>query len=256
LNIRHIDTACVAFELSGVRFLTDPCFDQPGRLYHYGFGAVSRKTGTAAAKKEDISVPDIVLLSHHQHGDNLDRSGEEFLKTCPLGFSTTSAARKFSNLRGLRPWESVELEIKGKQLRVTGIPARHRPIWLPEFFSGKVLGFVLELEGKTIYITGDTVYFKALGELSRRFGPIDLVIPHMGSVEFHYLTAWARYTMDSKQAVRLLNEIKPDYAFPIHFQGWTHFKETEEKIRGNFAALAPGIQLTWPRSGETQTLEI
>ena len=42
VNITHIDTACILLEINGYRILTDPTLDSAGKLYHHGFGSISR----------------------------------------------------------------------------------------------------------------------------------------------------------------------------------------------------------------------
>ena len=57
-------------ELGGLRFLTDPTFDDPGdyQLPH----VTLQKTARPAILAEELGQIDAVLLSHDQHADNLD----------------------------------------------------------------------------------------------------------------------------------------------------------------------------------------
>ena len=102
-TLTHVDTACALLEVGGWRLLTDPAFDPPGRRYHFGFGALSRKTGAPALQPGELGPLDAVLLSHHQHGDNLDEAGEAFTRRAPLVLTTRAAARGLPAARGLAP---------------------------------------------------------------------------------------------------------------------------------------------------------
>ncbi|HEX6182046.1 MAG TPA: MBL fold metallo-hydrolase, partial [Chitinophagaceae bacterium] len=117
---------------------------------------------------------------------------------------------------------------------------QHHPLWLPEFFSGPVIGFIIEFDGQdngVIYISGDTVYFKGIEDVGRRY-TIDIGIFHVGSVQFRYLTGFGRYTMNSKDLLKAVNILNPRKVIPIHYTGWTHFKEDPQSLRTVLASNA------------------
>lgn len=231
VTITHIDTACVILDINGFRIMTDPVLDPPGSLYHFGYGSFSKKKSSPALKPEQIGNIDLILLSHHQHKDNFDKAGKEFAKSVSQLLTTKAGARKLSNATGLTNWERIKIEtplVSG--LKITATPAQHHPWWLPEFFSGKVIGFIIEWEGQegAYYISGDTVYFKGIEEIAQRF-TIDTGIMHLGSVQFRYLTGLGKYTFDVRSAVKAANVLKMKRFIPVHYSGWSHFKETDEE---------------------------
>ncbi len=258
VNITHIDTACILIEINGYRILTDPTFDGGGDFYYHGFGAVSKKTGFPAMDPADLGRVDLVLLSHHQHHDNLDFKGRDFVLGHDQVLSTKSAAKEMQHIIGLSNWQTyaVDTELLGN-LRITAVPAQHRPWWIPEFISGKVIGFVIEFEQQqngVIYISGDTVYFDGIPKVAKRFN-VDIGIFHAGSVQFRYLTGLGMYTMDGRQLLRAARDIMPRVILPIHRNGWTHFKEKETDLQRILASdpvisartifLAPGLRTTF-----------
>jgi L-ascorbate metabolism protein UlaG (beta-lactamase superfamily) len=239
LSITHIDTACVLLDINGYRILTDPTLDCAGKLYYHGSGTFSRKTENPALQIEQLPKIDLVLLSHHQHKDNFDTKGQEFTKTVPTVISTKSAAQALPGIIGLNDWESYRLPTQAvTNLTITATPARHHPWWVPEFLAGKVIGFIIafeEQEEGVIYISGDTVYFKGIEEVGRRYR-IDIGIFHLGSVQFRYLTGFGKYTMDSHDLLRAVNVLNLNRIIPVHHKGWSHFKETENKLRHAIAS--------------------
>jgi len=239
IKITHIDTACISLEINGFKILTDPTLDHAGKLYHHGYGGFSRKTDEPALSAEDLQNIDLILLSHHQHKDNFDIKGAEFAKQASLILSTKAASKVLTNAIGLDNWETYRVNTnKISNLRITATPAQHHPWWIPEFVSGKVIGFVIECddqENGVIYISGDTVYFKGIEEVASRFR-IDLGIFHVGDVQFRYLTGFGKYTMDSKELIQAINVLRPRTIIPIHYRGWTHFKENETALRQTLAA--------------------
>jgi L-ascorbate metabolism protein UlaG (beta-lactamase superfamily) len=254
ISITHIDTACILLEVNGYRILTDPTLDDAGKLYYHGSGSFSRKMENPAVHPEQLHDIDLILLSHHQHKDNFDNKGKAFALTVSKIISTKAAAKAIVGITGLDNWESYTIETaKLTNLKITATPAQHHPWWVPEFFSGKVIGFVIEFEGQengVIYISGDTVYFKGIDEIAKRF-TVDIGIFHVGSVQFRYLTGFGQYTMDSKGLIQSVRMLKPRTIIPIHHKGWSHFKEKEtelrkaivanEEVNGNTIFLVSGI---------------
>lgn len=176
------------------------------------------------------------LLGQYQVGPHhFDRAGKELAKSAPLILSTQAAAKAVPGVTGLRVWDSYMVENeKVPGLKITATPCQHRPWWLPEFFSGPVIGFVLEFPGQSngvLYISGDTVYFKGIPEIAQRFPKIDIGIFHLGSAQFRYLSGLGRYTMDGKDLEKAVAVLKPNKVLPIHYRGWSHFKESEELLR-------------------------
>lgn len=247
VSITHIDTACMLLEINGYRILTDPTLDDAGKLYYHGSGGFSRKTGNPALHREELPLIDLVLLSHHQHKDNFDDNGKAFALTVPVILSTTSASKAIHGITGLSPWETYEINtphVPG--LRITAAPAQHHPWWVPEFLSGKVIGFIIEFDGQdqgVIYISGDTVYFKGIEEVARRYR-VDLAILHLGSVQFRYLTGFGRYTMNSSDFLKSVQVLDPVNIVPIHTKGWSHFKEQEPTLKKILAEYPPVLERT------------
>lgn len=255
INITHIDTACILLELNGYKILTDPTLDKAGKLYYHGSGTFSRKTGDPAITIDKLHDVDLVLLSHHQHKDNFDDNGKKFAQTVPLIISTKPAARAIKGVTGLSDWESYKIDTpKVPGLKITATPAQHHPWWVPEILAGKVIGFVIEFDGQqngVIYISGDTVYFKGIEQVARMY-KVDIGIFHLGSVEIRYLTGFGRYTMNGADLLRSAEVLKPEKIIPIHYKGWSHFKEKENTLRAKIAGskqvsgktvfLVPGVK--------------
>ena len=102
-----------------------------------------------------------------------------------------------------------------------------------------------------VYISGDTVYFRGIEEVARRY-KVDIGIFHLGSVQFRYLTGFGRYTMNAKDLLNAIRVINPNLVIPIHHTGWTHFKEntatlikvvtTDHSAADKILFLNPGIR--------------
>ncbi len=252
ISITHIDTACIILDINGFRIMTDPVLDKAGKLSHFGYGAFSRKSSNPALTKEEIGKIDLILLSHHQHKDNFDKAGKKFAKSVERIITTIQAAKTLKNGVGLNNWESITIETtKVPGLKITATPAQHHPWWVPQFFAGKVIGFIIEWNGQekgAYYISGDTVFFKGIKKIAHRF-TIDVGIFHLGSVQFRHLTGYGKYTFDVKEALKAANLLAINTFIPIHFSGWSHFKEVDAQVKGVFEKEKLNSTLKWLKTG-------
>ena len=226
MRLTHIGTATVLIEVGGLRLLTDPALDPAGQRYRFGTGLSSMKTLAPAIPAGGLGRLDAVLVSHDQHADNLDDAGRRALGQAGVVLTTRAGARRLGgNARGLAPWESFTVARGGERIEITATPARHGPpLSVP--LVGPVIGFVLRWNGQragAVYISGDTVWFGALQELPRRF-QIGTALLHLGGARFP-ITGKVRYTLDARDAVKMVKVIDPRTIVPVHYDGWTHFLE-------------------------------
>ena len=249
LRITLIGGPTALIELDGFRLLTDPTFDPPG---DYPLPHVTlTKLSSPALALEQLGPIDAVLLSHDQHADNLDHSGQELLGKVGCVLTTKAGAGRLGgHTEGLAPWDTVELSKSGRSLRVTATPARHGPVGI-EPFSGDVIGFVVESDNApSIYITGDTVWYAGVAEVARRFKP-GVVMPFAGSAKtrgpFHL-------TMDTNDVVETAHEFRDAVIVPVHHDSWAHFTQSGHDVEQTFAALGFASRLRMLEPGVATTI--
>ncbi|UBU08312.1 MBL fold metallo-hydrolase [Nonomuraea gerenzanensis] len=254
VRFTHIGGPTVLIEFGGWRLLTDPTFDPPGRTYAFGWGISSRKLTGPAIAAADLPAIDAVLLTHVRHGDNLDDAGRALLPAAGTIVTTSSGTRHLPlPARGLRAGQATRLEAPGRPpIDVTATPCRHGPP-LSRPVVGEVIGFALTWPGQEygpLWITGDTVYHRALREAAARLRP-GTVLLHLGGVSFP-ITGPLRYTMTARQAVRLHEVMDPRTVLPIHYEGWQHFRQNREGVERELAADSTGLResLRWLSAGD------
>jgi L-ascorbate metabolism protein UlaG (beta-lactamase superfamily) len=244
LRLTHVGGPTVLIEVGGWRLLTDPTFDAPGKRYHFGWGAVSRKVAGPAIPAADIGRIDAVLLSHDHHDDNLDAAGRALLPAAGTVVTTVAGARRLGHsARGLAPWQATRLEAPDRPaIEVTATPCRHHAPGL-HFIVGDVIGFALRWEGQrhgALWISGDTVLYDGVREVATRI-EVDTALLHLGGVRFP-VTGPLRYTMTARDAVELCRLIHPRTVIPIHYEGWAHFREGREAIEREFDSAPEDIR--------------
>jgi L-ascorbate metabolism protein UlaG (beta-lactamase superfamily) len=244
IRITHIGGPTALIEVGGWRLLTDPTFDPPGRKYSFGWGTGSRKLAGPAIAAAELAPIDAVLLTHDHHGDNLDPAGRALLPTAGVVVTTASGAKRLGGTtRGLEPWQATRLEAPERlTIEITATPCRHGPP-LSHPLIGDVIGFALRWEGQqhgVLWISGDTVLYDGVREVAARL-EIATAILHLGGVRFP-VTGPVRYTMTAKDAIELCSLIRPENAIPIHYEGWTHFREGREAIERELAGAPEDLR--------------
>jgi L-ascorbate metabolism protein UlaG (beta-lactamase superfamily) len=247
VRLTHVGGPTTLVEVGGWTLLTDPTFDAPGRRYAFGWGTASRKLTGPAVAVADLPPVDAVLLSHDHHADNLDDVGRALLGDVPVVVTTVpGAARLGGGARGLAPWARTRLEAPGRPtIEITATPCRHGPP-LSTPVVGAVIGFALRWDGQqhgVLWISGDTVLFEGVREVARRLR-VGIAVLHLGGVRFP-VTGPVRYSMTGREAVETCRLLAPRTVVPVHYEGWSHFREGRADVERAFAADGTGGRLRW-----------
>jgi L-ascorbate metabolism protein UlaG (beta-lactamase superfamily) len=235
VNVVYLGGPTVIFEIGGLRIMTDPTLDPSGSLFPISpVDTIEKLTGPATLNFGKI---DIVLLSHDQHGDNLDKAGRELLQKVDKTFTTEIAAERLKGTAvGMSPWETIVITTPdGDELSITATPARHGPTGV-EKLAGDVIGFVLSInddKSPEIYLTGDTVFYEGVKEVAERFKP-KYVFAFAGAAK--PLTPFI-LTMGSNDVIDTAFAFPGSIIIPLHFEGWSHYSETGEMLIQSFNAL-------------------
>jgi L-ascorbate metabolism protein UlaG (beta-lactamase superfamily) len=244
VRLTHIGGPTTLIEVDGWRLLTDPTFDHPGERYNFGWGTSSRKVTGPAIAASDLGPIDAVLLTHDHHGDNLDVAGRALLPSVGVLVTTVPGARRLGgSARGLQPWATTRLEAPARlPIEITATPCRHGPP-LSHPIVGDVIGFALRWDGQehgVFWISGDTVLYDGVRQVADRLR-VDIALLHLGGVQFP-ITGPVRYTMTAQNAVDLCGLVRPRTVIPVHYEGWSHFKQGREAIEREFASAPMNIR--------------
>jgi len=141
---------------------------------------------------------DLILISHTHHDHLSPADIKKIQKEETVIIASSDAASQLSgDVRVLKPGQEVTVH----GVTVQAIPAYNiGKAYHPK--ASQWIGFLLTVEGKTIYYGGDT----------------DL-IPEMQSIraDIVILPVGGTYTMTAKEAAEAVNLIRPEVAIPIHY---------------------------------------
>jgi L-ascorbate metabolism protein UlaG (beta-lactamase superfamily) len=231
LGIQLVGGPTAILEYGGLRWLTDPALSPPGE-----YDGLTKLTGPAFDITEHAPI-DVVLLSHHHHGDNLDPAGREFLPSAGRVLSTTKAAEEIGgNVVGMEPWSEVEIESPaGASVKVTALHAQHGPDGT-DHITGPVLGFLLSAPGsESVYVSGDNASRDVVRTIVERTGEIPIAVLNAGAVQIARRFDRAYLTLSADHAADVAEILGARVVIPLHFEGWTHFTQGAGELEAAFS---------------------
>ena len=217
-------------EYAGLRIVTDPTFDAPQSYPEPGETTLVKTAGPALDRSE-LGTVDLVLLSHHEHKDNLDWEGLELLATGVTTLSTPRAASDLfgGNVVGLDSWESHDIGT----VTITAVPALHGPPG-SEPLVGPVIGFVLEAPGEpVVYVSGDNASLPLVEQISDRFDGVDIAVLFAGAARVPGIDA--ALTLTSTDAAAAAALLRAPIVVGLHTDDWEHFSEGRAQLEAAFA---------------------
>jgi L-ascorbate metabolism protein UlaG (beta-lactamase superfamily) len=108
-------------------------------------------------------------------------------------------------------------------------------------------GFMLDIGGTRVYISGDTDLFGDMRTLGQRYQP-NLALVTIGNGPF---------TMGPEEAARACEWLGVQHAIPVHYahNPFVRGVEAGEDFRRALSQIAPTIQATVMKPGETRMIQ-
>jgi len=201
---------------------------------------------------EKLTFVDIVTSSHN-HTDHLDAETLIPLINANPGITLIipEANREFVSQRIHQPADfpiglndNQCIDIMG--IRFTGVPAAHNELERDDLGRCRYMGYVIEIGGKKIYHSGDTLLFDGMLELLAPF-EVDLaLLPINGNDP----TRGVAGNLNIEEAVWLAKSISAKLTIPCHYDMFTFntadvsaFKTTADQNGLNYVVLTPGESL-------------
>ncbi|MBL8026149.1 MAG: MBL fold metallo-hydrolase [Fibrobacteres bacterium] len=215
-----IGHSTVLIKFKGHYFLTDPMFSNRAVI-------PKRSTKPAITSKEllSLNVPITVLLTHN-HYDHLDAKSIKALPAgtvvyAPLGLKEIVEKMNSKKVYELDWWQAADF---CDGIKIHAVPAQH---WSLRAFSGrnKTLwcSFVLETPEGSIFIGGDSGYFKGFQEIGRRFPGIKLALLPIGASRPRWFMHYSH--INSSEMLQAAADLGAAAVLPIH---WGAFRLGEE----------------------------
>ncbi|MBB5939048.1 MBL fold metallo-hydrolase [Streptomyces zagrosensis] len=258
VELHFIGNATVLVRYGGLTLLTDPNFLHRGQYAYLGYGLLSRRLTEPALDVDDLPRLDAIVLSH-LHGDHWDRRARRRLDHAVPVLTTPHAARRlrtvhgFHRTAGLRTWQGLTLQQGDAQVRVTALPGRHAGHRVLRGLLPPVMGSMLEfgpIRGPArlrLYVSGDTLVYDGLDEITRRFPAADLAVLHLGGTR---LPGGFVVTMDGAQGAELARRLDPRLILPVHYGDYTVMRSPLSAFLTEVEAAGLGDRLVHCRHGQ------
>lgn len=236
-------------DYGGLRLVTDPTFDPPAP------GTPLAKLEAPALDPDQLGHADAVLLSHDEHGDNLDRAGRAYaLAADRIITGPGAAARLGAPALGLETWQTTTLtRPEGATVSVRALPAVHGPLDGERDATGhinaEVTGFLVSGdELPTVYVSGDNASIAVVAEIAQRAGPVDLAVLFAGAARVASKDRGRPLTLGARGAANAAVLLDARQVLPVHYRGWSHYSEGAQDLRAAFddAGIAERLRLGSP----------
>ncbi|MGI6491856.1 MAG: metal-dependent hydrolase [Pelotomaculum sp.] len=196
-------------------------------------------TGNPVATiRPDELRADLVLVTHG-HQDHMGDAAEIARYTG----STVVSVVELANYLARQGVKTHGMNIGGSH-DFHGVKIKLLPAWHssgigdgPAEYLGTPCGFLIQVDGKTIYHSGDTGLFGDM-ELIGRLHPIDLALLPIGD----------NFTMGPEDAFEAVKMLKPKMVIPMHYSTWplirqeplTFKNEVESATSSKVVVIKPG----------------
>ena len=260
-SIFFIGNATVLISFAGFTILTDPTFIHMHEKVHLGYGLHTTRLTNPAININELPQLDFILLSHF-HGDHFDQVSINELDKSLLVVTTPHAAEElkykgFNNVEKLEKWDSISFLKDDIRLTITATPGRHGPFPI-SIFLPQVMDSILDFQNinrsdlLSIYITGDTMIFNDIKDISKRFPNVDIALLHLGRTTIISIVV----TMDAKQGINMFKLIDPKKAIPIHYNDYDVFKSSLDDFKKEVKENGLEKRIHYLSHGESYTFNI
>ncbi|AHL23309.1 metal-dependent hydrolase [Thermococcus nautili] len=191
----------------------------------------------AAVKPEEVEA-DLILVTH-AHGDHIGDAVEIAKRTGAKIVAMFDVANYISE-------QAEGVEVIGMNYgptEIDGVGIVQVPAWHSssdgKYGIGNPCGYIVKLDGKTIYHAGDTFVFLDMGLFSELYGPIDVALLPIGG----------HFTMGPREAAKAVELLKPKKVVPMHYNTWPPISADPEEFKrlvgdkAEVVILKPGEEL-------------
>jgi len=232
LAITWVGHSTFLVQVGAVSILTDPIWSDRASPVQW---AGPRRHAPPGIPFDALPPIDIVLQSH-DHYDHFDdwsvrtlaRAHPDAHWYAPRGVRARLNARGVRHVTELDWWEQHDHAAR----QVTCVPAQHFSGRSP-FDRNRTLwgGFVLRLDGRTLYFVGDTGWHDGFAEIGRRCGPFDAVLMPIGAYDPRWIMRPVH--VDPEEAVRAFVALHDGHPAPTSVMvamHWGTFVLTDEPL--------------------------
>jgi L-ascorbate metabolism protein UlaG (beta-lactamase superfamily) len=199
------------------------------------------------------------VLSSHKHTDHFDPdtltplfgNSPEARLILPLANAPLAREMGLTDAQLLPTRGDERLEL-ADGLTIHSLPSAHPNLDFTPETGYSFLGFVLQMDGVTLYHSGDTLAYPGLGDRLLPFQPDILFLPINGHPA-HLQRLGVPPNMNAEEALALAREVRPRLVIPHHYDLFSfntadvgRFADRARELRVPYTVLRPGERYRWP----------
>jgi len=211
IRVAWLGHAALYIATPRVSFVVDPLFGAPPFV---------KRVAPAPIAADRLPRADVLLLTHNHH-DHLSPASIAAVRARSPGLRAIVPSglagwlRRASGIRETRSaewWERIDLD----GVSVTPVPAHH---WsrrgLGDLRRSHWCGFVIEADGRSLYVAGDTASSPHTDAIAARFPPVDAAVLPIGA----YSPRWFMRAvhMDPPEAIDAARTLRARVVLPVHW---------------------------------------
>ena len=159
------------------------------------------KSGNRQIDYSALPKADFILITH-EHFDHLDKAAiRQLTKDGTQLIMNPAGAKAFGKGQSIANGDKLQLK---DDVSVEAVPAYNTTKGHTQFHpKGRDNGYILTIDGLTIYIAGDTEDIEEMASIS--------------GIDIAFLPCNQPYTMTPEQVVKVAKLIRPKVLFPYHY---------------------------------------
>jgi L-ascorbate metabolism protein UlaG (beta-lactamase superfamily) len=247
VKLKYYRHATFILTINNVRILVDPMYMQKGTLppIPSTFNLHWNPLEKFPEEYPKMTDEDILLITHH-HFDHFDKIAAQNLPKSITVISPVNGQRKLRRLG----FQNIYPVNSGHELTVHGLGISATPAKDTQYFSKMLckpgVGYLIQYLSKTIYISGDTVYFgKLISTLKNTF--LDMAILYGGGAKIPIV---GRHTFSHKEVLLITEKLNPQNVVVVHLDSLNHCKENRNDLKKLVGTLKLQSKLVLPLPGE------
>lgn len=168
-------------------------------------------------------TPEYILCTHG-HNDHIDDAKEIALKNNSLVIGMAELATWLEKDGVKTHGMNIGGQFTFPFGKVKMVEAKHSSSFTTEegemVYLGEAAGYVLQVEGKTLYFAGDTAYFSDMKLLKEDF-----------QIDWAFIPIGDNFTMGIKDAVKCSEAIGAKQVVPIHYNTFPVIQQNPEEFK-------------------------
>jgi L-ascorbate 6-phosphate lactonase len=181
----------------------------------------SRRLMEPPVAPEEVTNATVVLLTH-DHRDHIDPASLPGIAAASPSAQIIAPNPHLKRVNDLVGQSDLNIFVKaGQRVKVGGleiipVPAAHERLDEDSALGHPYLGYVLKVDGLTVYCAGDTVVYDGLVEALQGFA-IDIAMLPINGRDYFRNQANIAGNMDFREAAELANQCRFDTVIPVHW---------------------------------------